>query len=69
MTDQRLAKADEGGPLGRRFRSEKPQKVRNEARSSSASASLTSDRSCQTDSSSALNMASGGHAGSPFALA
>ena len=56
---------------------EKPQKVRNEARSSSASASLTSDRSCHTDRSSALrlrsgeplNIASGGHAGSPFALA
>jgi hypothetical protein len=48
---------------------EKPQNRRNEARSSSASASFTSDRSYQTDSSSALNIASGGHAASPLALA
>src|SRR5579863_4143824 len=45
---------------------EKPQKRRNDARSSSASASLTSERSYQTASSSALNIASGGQAGSPL---
>jgi len=39
------------------------------ARSSSASARPTSDRSCQSPSSSALNSASGGQAGSPFAAA
>jgi len=33
---------------------------------SSASASFTSDRSCQTDRSSALNIESGGQTGSPF---
>jgi hypothetical protein len=48
---------------------EKPQNRRNEARSSSASASITSDRSYQTDSSKALNIASGGQAASPLALA
>jgi hypothetical protein len=48
---------------------EKPQNRRNEARSSSASASFTSDRSYQTDTSSPLNIASGGHAASPLALA
>src|SRR5690606_1688186 len=46
---------------------ENPQKRRNEERSSSASASFTSDRSYQTASSIALNSASGGQAGSPFA--
>ena len=45
---------------------EKPQKRRNDARSASASASLTSDRSCHTASSSALKIASGGQAGSPL---
>lgn len=45
---------------------EKPQKRRNDARSSSASASFTSDRSYQTASSMALNIAKGGQAGSPF---
>lgn len=48
---------------------QKPQNRRNDARSSSASASFTSDRSYQTDSSSAWNIDSGGHAASPFALA
>lgn len=46
---------------------ENPQKRRKEARSSRASASLTSDRSYQIDSSIALNNASGGQAGSPLA--
>lgn len=41
-------------------------KRRNEARSSNASASLTSDRSCQIASSSALNIAGGGHARPPL---
>jgi len=45
---------------------EKPQERRKEARSSSASASLTSDRSYQTDKSSALNIANGGQASSPL---
>jgi hypothetical protein len=48
---------------------EKPQNRRNDARSASASASLTSDRSYQTDSSSALTIATAGHAASPLALA
>jgi hypothetical protein len=48
---------------------EKPQNRRNDARSSSASPSFTSDRSYQTDSSSALNIASGGQAASPLAEA
>jgi len=45
---------------------ENPEKRRKEARPSSASASLASDRLYQTYSSSALNIASGGQAGSPF---
>src|SRR5262249_25258724 len=45
---------------------EKPQKRRNDARSPRASASLTSERSYQTASSNALNIASGGQAGSPL---
>jgi hypothetical protein len=45
----------------------KPQKRRSEARSSTASASRTSDRSCQTVVSMALKSAKGGQAGSPFA--
>lgn len=46
---------------------ENPQNRRNEVRSSSASASFTSDRSYQTEIGIALNSASGGHAGSPLA--
>lgn len=46
---------------------ENPQNRRKEARSSSASASFTSDKSYQTASSIALNNAGGGHAGSPLA--
>ena len=45
---------------------ENPQKRRNEARSSSASASFTSDKSYQIERSRALKMASGGLAGSPL---
>ena len=45
---------------------ENPQKRRKEARSSSASASFTSDRSYQIDRSRALNIACGGQAGSPL---
>ncbi len=48
---------------------EKPQNRRHDARSSSASASFTSDKSYQTESSSALNIDSGGHAASPLVLA
>jgi hypothetical protein len=48
-------------------RAENPQNRWNDPQSSSASASLTSDRSCQTESSSALNSARGGQAGSPLA--
>jgi hypothetical protein len=44
-----------------------PQKRRNKARSSSASASLTSERSYQMASSRARNRANGGQAGSPLA--
>jgi hypothetical protein len=44
---------------------EKPQKRRKEVLSSSASASFTSDKSCQTAISSALKSASGGHPASP----
>jgi hypothetical protein len=44
----------------------KPQKL---VRSSSASTSLTSERSCQVASSRARNSASGGQPGSPFAAA
>jgi hypothetical protein len=46
---------------------EKPQNRRNDARSSKPSSSLTSDRSYQTASRSALNKQSSGQAGSPFA--
>ena len=69
-------------PYGKRFRlkvgnamagvgslPEKPQNRRNDARSSKASANFPSERSYQTDNSSALNMAKGGHAASPLALA
>ena len=45
---------------------ENPQKRRKEARSSTASANFTSDRSYQIDRSNALNIASGGQAGSPL---
>jgi hypothetical protein len=45
---------------------ENPQKRRKEARSSSASASFTSDRPYQIERSRALNIASGGQAGSPL---
>ena len=45
---------------------EKPQKRRNETRSSRACASFTSDRSYQIDNNAALNRASGGQAGSPW---
>jgi transposase len=48
---------------------EKPQNRRNDALSSSASASFTSDRSYQTAISIALTRATGGHAGSPVAAA
>ena len=43
-----------------------PQKRRKDARSSSASASFTSDKSYQIESGNALNIASGGQAGSPL---
>ena len=46
---------------------EKPQKRRKLARSESASAKATSERSCQVASNSALNIAKGGQAFSPFA--
>ena len=45
---------------------ENPQNRRKEARSSSAWASFTSDRMFQIARSSALNIASGGQAGSPL---
>lgn len=48
-------------------RAENPQNRRNDERPSSASASLTSERSYHTVSSIALNRATGGQAGSPFA--
>ncbi|MBB5691893.1 hypothetical protein FHS88_004054 [Roseomonas alkaliterrae] len=50
-----------------KLRAAKPQKRQKVAPSSSASASFTSDRSCQTASSSALNIDSGGQAGWPLA--
>ncbi|MCP1469573.1 hypothetical protein J3E64_001255 [Sphingobium sp. OAS761] len=65
--DQHLAEAHEGCALRRRSVLEKPQKRRNDVRSSSASANFMSDRSYQIDSNSALNIANGGQAGSPFA--
>ena len=62
MGDQPLAEGTNVVRSGVASILEKPQKLRNYARSSSASASLTSERSYQTGSSNALNIDSGGHA-------
>jgi hypothetical protein len=67
MRDKQAAKAHKGGALGCFFIAGKPQKRRKLARSESASANITSERSCQVASKSALNIASGGHAFSPLA--
>ena len=67
MCNEQAAEAHEGGALGRLFIAGKAEKRRKLARSESASASATSERSCNVASNSALNIAKGGHAFSPLA--
>jgi hypothetical protein len=68
VCDKLAAEAHEGGVRsGVASSREKPQKRRKLARSESASESVTSERSCHVASKSALNIAKGGQAFSPFA--
>jgi hypothetical protein len=64
--DKRAAKAHEGGAFGRLFVAGKTAKAAKLARSESDSANATSERSYQVASKSALNIAKGGQAFSPF---